>query len=488
MGKARSGDVVRGREPVTECSTKKAIRLSIGLGVSIILLNPTAQSEVALPVEKQEQWQVAEEAAARHTDADAAYSAALTAYSEGRYHEAFTLISRLFKQSPDSEALNFALGSSAYAIGKLSHASVAFERVIALNPDNQRARLELARTYAAMGQFTLARETFESVLQTLPPPVVRENVERYLEKIADAQRQWKVSASVGAGVFYDDNVNVGPKADFVRIQPVAFGPVIFDELSVASQSKPQESFGAFALVHGTVEYDPGMRGRWSLFNHATYYETILEGNQDTFDTIFARNVLGLRHSGYRTLAELSGAFTYIEREDDEFAVSYGLQSVFAYAPSARDRWITSASLEKRDYHKVLDPDSVYIEVGESYAYRLESHPAEVRFGVAGFFENARADQYDNVGVRASLGATYSLPWNLRLAGQGAYQFATYDERELIAPTEREDDQWRLALGVTRPVAKNTNLSLQYNYTRNDSSFDLYEYDRSVVTMSVDHSL
>ena len=44
------------------------------------------------------------------------------------------------------------------------------------------------------------------------------------------------------------------------------------------------------------------------------------------------------------------------------------------------------------------------------------------------------------------------------------------------------------MGVTRPVAKNTNLSLQYNYTRNDSSFDLYEYDRSVVTMSVDHSL
>lgn len=471
------------------CSIRTAIRLAMGLSVvTITILNPTALAEAASPSEKQKQWQVAEEAAAAHTDADAAYHAAMTAYNEGRHHEAFTLISRLFKQAPESEALNFALGSSAYAIGKLSHASLAFERVIALNPDNQRARLELARTYTTMGQFTLARETFESVLQTLPPPIVRENIERYLESISDAQRKWRVSASVGAGVFYDDNVNVGPKADFVRIQPVSFGPVIFDELSVAPQSKPQESFGVFGLVHGIVEYDPGMRGGWSLFNDATYYQTFLEGNQDNFDTIFTRNAMGLRHSNYRTLAEISGSFTYINRDDDEFAVSYGVQGLFAYAPSVRDRWVTSAYLEKRDYHNLLDPDSVYAEIGQSYVYALESYPAELRMGLAGFLEDARASQYDNAGVRGSLGAAFSLPWKLRLSGQGTYQFSTYDEREVIAPTAREDDQWRLALGLSRPVADNTNMSLQYNYTHNDSSFDLYEYDRSVVTVSVDHSL
>ena len=412
----------------------------------------------------------------------------MTAYEQGRYHDAFTMISRLFKQSPDSEQLNFALGSAAYAVGKLSHASLAFERAVALNPANQRAKLELARTYSAMGQFSLAREAFEEVLRASPPPVVRENVERYLDSIKDAERKWNIGATAGAGVFFDDNINVGPRADVVRIQPVSFGPVVFDELSVGAESKPRDSIGVFGMVHASFEYDPGMRGRWSFINNATYYQTFLESDEDAFDTVFARATSGLRHSGYRTLGEVSVAYNYVERGDDELVSSYGVDGVFAYAQSKRDRWTTVGRIERRDYHNLTDTDSFYAELGESYAHTLETRPMTVRGGVAGFYENAEASQFDNVGFRLSGGASYQLPWEVTASAHGSYQFATYDEREVIAPEEREDNQWRLLLGLNRPVADNTNVSLQYNYTRNDSSFGLYEYDRNVVTLSVDHSL
>ena len=102
----------------------------MGTSVSIMLFSIGTETQAASPSEKRKAWQQAEQAADRYSDSDEAYRAAMTAYEQGRYHEAFELISRLFEQSPDSEPLNFALGSAAYAIGKLSHATVAFERVL----------------------------------------------------------------------------------------------------------------------------------------------------------------------------------------------------------------------------------------------------------------------------------------------------------------------------------------------------------------------
>ena len=448
----------------------------------------TTEQSMASASEKQKKWAEAKQAADRFDDPEEGYRAAMTAYEEGRFHEAFTLVSRLFKQSPDSEQLNFSLGSTAYAVGKLSHASLAFERVLALNPDNQRAKLELARTYSAMGQFTLARQTFEEVLLTSPPPMVRDNVERYLDRIRSAQRKWKAGASAGAGVFFDDNVNVGPKAGNVRIQPVFFGPVVFDELAVSNESKPRESFGVFGLVHGSLDYDPGIRGRWSLVNNVTYYQTLLENNQNDFETIFVRATSGARHAGYRTRADIVGTYSYVERGNDKLVSTYGVDSVFTVAQSAQDRWTTSARVERRDYQSGIDSDSVYVEIGETYGHILENNPGTIRVGLAGFYEDAKGDQFDNLGVRASVGSSYSLPWKVQLSGRGAYQFSTYDEREALAPEEREDHQVRLGFGLNRPVTQNSNVSLEYNFTHNDSSFGLYEYDRNVVTLSVHHSL
>ena len=447
----------------------------------------TAQTSVADDTaEQQRLWQQAASAATLANASgqpQAGYETAMQAYREGRYHDAFAMISELFKGSPDSEELNFALGVSAFSIGKLSHAAVAFQRVSDLNPDNDRARLELARTYTAMGQFTLAREIFQRVLGTSPPPAVQQNIERYLESIAQAERQWKAGVNVGAGVFFDDNVNIGPRNRSIAIRPIEFGPIVFDELRVSDANRPQKSFGAFASLEGRLEYDPGFRGQWSFYGSGGIYRSFLEGQVSELDALLLRSSLGVRKSGYAHLFDLRARIDYLERGLRKLVTIPGVDAGFVVAQDDKVRWATTASLEARNY--AFGYNSVYGEIGETRTRLVQDGAASWSATIAGFYENATDDSFDNAGGRLRLGARLPIKNVGEAAGSLGYRYSHYENQELLAPRKRRDHEWQAMAGISRPIAADTTLSLAYSFTYNESSFELYSYERNLLTLSMD---
>ena len=458
--------------------------LLIGMFAMIAAIaHPAAADGTA---EAQRLWQNAGERAAGLDITDqpeAAYEAAMSAYREGRYHDSFAMMSDLFKASPDSEELNFAFGTSAYAIGKLSHAAVAFQRVSDLNPDNDRAKLELARTYTAMGQFTLAREIFQRVLGTSPPPAVQQNIERYLESIAEAERQWKVGVNVGAGVFLDDNANIGPRDRSVAIRPIIFGPIVFDELRVSDANRPQKAFGAFASLEARLEYDPGFRGQWSFYGSGGIYRSFLEGQVSEFDSLLLRSSLGVRKSGYAHLFDLRARIDYLERGLRKLVTIPGVDAGFVVAQNDKVRWATTASVEARNY--AYGYDSVYGELGETRTRLVRDGSASWSATVAGFYENATEDTFDNAGGRVRVGARLPIKNVGEATGALGYRYSRYEDREALAPRRRQDHEWQAMAGISRPIAADTTLSLAYSFTYNESSFDLYSYDRNLLTLSMD---
>jgi hypothetical protein len=71
--------------------------------------------------------------------------------------------------------------------------------------------------------------------------------------------------------------------------------------------------------------------------------------------------------------------------------------------------------------------------------------------------------------------------------QAKYRVAAYAEKETLAPEKRRDNQCQFAVGLRRAFVKRYGVDLSCQYTKNGSTFDLYEYSRNVVALSMSYS-
>ena len=62
--------------------------------------------------------------------------------------------------------------------------------------------------------------------------------------------------------------------------------------------------------------------------------------------------------------------------------------------------------------------------------------------------------------------------------------SSYDEKEDLSPEPRGDSQRQIVVGLSRPFGSSFGFDINYQDTRNTSSFGLYQYDRDVTTTSV----
>ena len=102
-------------------------------------------------------------------------------------------------------------------------AIAAFRLILVNRPELVRVRLELARTFFLKGQDGLARRHFELVLAGGVPPVVADNVRRFLNAM---QRRKRFTGYFGAAVAPDSNLNAASESEIIYID-TAFGRLPF---------------------------------------------------------------------------------------------------------------------------------------------------------------------------------------------------------------------------------------------------------------------
>jgi len=399
------------------------------------------------------------------------------ALERGDANQAFDAFSDLFREYPEAPEISFALGLAAYAKGKYSHAAFAFERVLMHNPANDRARLELARTYYAMDQFERARREFEKVLAHNPPPKVRKNVERYLLRIREQTRHWDVWGRLDFGVFHDDNVNYGPNAEVVA--------TILGPLQVNSNSLPLASAGCSVSLSLLAYYDVGMKQRWSLVGGADCYRNWIE-EDPLYETLYAKLYGGFQHVGGRSRLQLPLKFEYLEFAHETLVQSYGVAPAYLAAPSPAWHWITSSSLEYRDYVEADARDAFCAALGETVRFHFTPRRHNVALGLTGFYEAADEQAYANSGWETSLAAEFLLPWQTTVYSLARYRRTCYEGRAALdmRETARRDTQWQVTAGLSKNLSRACGLDAKCHVVQNRSTFDLYDYDRVIATLGV----
>lgn len=413
---------------------------------------------------------------------DSEFAAAWRLFEQGRVEAAHGAFHAMFMRDPAHIGVNFALGITARAAGRPSNAAMAFERILMSQPDNDRVRLELALTYYQMDQQDLARIYAEDVLQRDPPQSVRANVETLLSQIEKSRSRFKITSNASLGVLYDSNPNTGPDSDFVSIAPIVVGPVIFERLELGETSAPRESWGMLVSAYVSGIYEIGNPGGWRATGLAYFSQSYLENAHD-YDTTVLRAMGGLQYMRGRSVTSLPLRYDRVLLRRNDFVQIFSAGFSHVCQTGLRIRWTSGAALEQREYLNARNRDNMRVSFNQGLRYVRQSN-LHFSGGVSFFNEDAQNDIYTNYGLDPFVSATWKTDRSTSLSARMQYRRSWYDKREVLSPQDREDNQWQLRLDANRRLAKSYAVNLTYQFTDNDSTFDVYDYQRHLVNLNL----
>ena len=389
----------------------------------------------------------------------------------------------LMREHPRVPQLNFVIGMLAEKRNDLARAELAFERALQASPGNHRASLELARICALSGRHDVARRHYEHVLAQDPPAAVAGNVREQLSKLDRMDKRFHISTRFDAGAISDDNVNVGPRDDDIAVSPLTVGSTVFTELSVAPESQPIDASGAYAAATIEMLYDFGRSGGWGWTTDLNYYENWLDKEEE--DTRFAKVAFGVKRATKRSLFKGNLYTGRIWLGSDPLVDTIGLQPAYllTFKPGGRSLyWISALQIEQRDYDTRDVYDGLYIGIEQTARLMLTDH-ASVYAGLRLADKDADEPVFAYSGLSGVTGTT--LTWKrLRLYASARYTRNDYDARETLAPEDRADKIWSLNAKARLRLFRNTGIEVKQQYTESESTFDLYDYERSVTMVGL----
>ena len=118
-------------------------------------------------------------------------------------------------------------------------------------------------------------------------------------------------------------------------------------------------------------------------------------------------------------------------------------------------------------------------------YRLDDKRTSF-FGGAGYEVNDASSPDQDWGLlRARLGASFQLPWELKSSVTVRYIDKQFDNVDSFYGKKRHDVKYGGYINLYRELYFDwLDIDLQYDYTRSDSNIDDFDYERSVVTLSL----
>ncbi len=389
----------------------------------------------------------------------------------GRFKQAYDILKANLEANQGDIDTRFMLGQCAARLNQTEEALALYQGILADDPNLPRVRLELARAYMALGERDKAREAFEAVQASNPPPVVGENIQRFLDSIA-AQRPWQ--ARIALSYVVDSNVNSGPG------DATALGPGTFTGVT-GQHDHAWGVTGNFSHTH-SLKSDMAWLSEISLFS--LDYST-----QNDSDQLILSGSTGPSWKLSNVVISLPLILEHVEVGHDYYNHSYGIAPQFRYPLNREysiDGGLTFAKREHRNSSALRDGDAIGFNI--SLRKQLENGgflQPTLRMGK----ENTQAAYFDTNSVGLSLGWFTKLPYDMSLYLQPSINRILRDAPDPIyigcsgCGQSQADWQYQLTANLNKPLDKRgTNLSMGITLTRNDSNVAFTDYNRAQFTL------
>lgn len=364
------------------------------------------------------------------------------------------------------------------------------ESLLAANPTLNRARLELAVAYYRTLGFAKAREQAQRVLDDpKTPEAVKLSVLSFLKQIELDEantfgKAHRFEPSVSLGLVWDSNVSAGPDSpllpfgftlDRASAKHSDWGTILQAGLThTAQSSKPLrigEATGRLSWVSQVSGYRRAY-DTWGQYNLSVF--TLATGPAIQFQ------------GGDRGNLNL-------QMDTLEFGGRY-LGQYFSVSPSytwklGRGELSVDGQWTHRNFERENDAgrDSYARSVGASYGHLLRGGTLALQGGVRLFNESAREERFTNQGQEVFVGARLRAWENGDLFARASWRHAEYDGIEPLYAESRSEIERRLELGASHLFNDGWLDKWQLSGTaaliKNASNLGLYEYDRTLATVT-----
>lgn len=409
----------------------------------------------------------------------------------GKYHEALGSLEEAQKLDPKNPLVYFYQGVISHELKSFNQSAALFSRAMALSPDlTPTVRYYTGMSYYQRGLLDQAQKEFEAAIGSGEPEseVVRTARAILEQRTAPPKgaKQWDLNLSISGQ--YDSNVVLLP----IGIQPPG-GPTGISQ---------KDDFRVTFYARG--EYRPIQNSVWTAGIAYGFYQS-LNQTLTTFDIEdHAPSVFVQRQIGAVT-ARLQYAFDYVRVGQDPFLFAHAVQPIITIAEG--DSYFTQ--LQLRYQNKDFQDDRFagnsfrngnnWLAGVTQYAYFAQG-AGHVRLGYT--FDTDRTGggspsmatpgvqtsaDWDYKAHRISVGLAVPEFWTLRPSFAFDYYHLDYDNPSSFSSdgtTKRRDNVLFFTTTIGRPLTDWLLISAEYNYIRDQSNLQVFDYNRSIFSVTL----
>lgn len=442
----------------------------------------------------------------------AGLSAALA--RQGKTDEAIELLREAVDRYPRNAKLATALGQAYLNARKNGSAIIWLRRTRWLDPDMPDVRYFLGSAYLgcqspltalrtfcggetsgqemdwaqnlgiglAFGQLGLQCEAssyFKRVLDAAEGTPLAEQALQYQRQMDDALLDSSyLHGSLKIGQRYDDNPGVIPSAN-------AMGAALPGSRTAGNVYSGEMSYD---LIRA---YNYDLTAGVSLL-HTSNYEA------HEFDLADSGIYLASVRRGYWRCkpyqAGLRFDYDYLFVGSTDFSQRFGATSSVTFFPTDRDSTTFLCRYTLNDFlgqgifdGTPFDLDGDRITLGIERRRQFCCRRMTVSGGYYFDHNFSEGENYDYDGHKAQMGFDWQTRLSdLHLSMLGQYYFRGYEHANSIFGVYRDDDEYLTQVALTYPLADDCNLSLAWNFDRNDSNLPINDYRHHVLDIALEY--
>jgi tetratricopeptide (TPR) repeat protein len=399
--------------------------------------------------------------------------------SSGRFADAYALLAGAEDDYIGEVQFDYALGRAALDAGQPARATLVFSRVLALDPGHAGALIDTGRAYLALGNFAQARATFESLLALDPPPVLRAQLQGFLQQARrELPDRAALSGYIAATFGRSTNVNQSPG------QGQVFVPLFGASFDLAEQNvrKADRYWSIAGGIEGALPLTEtfSMVGGADLIERQNFHESAFN-----LGGLGAR--LGLAAGGGPNLLRLQwiGARNYLGGDPSRDVEALSLEGFRMLGPDAQ---LAASAQGGRIRHvpealRVFDANFVAFGAGASRRFAGSS---TLSAGISAGAEHDVGGNPDGdkrqLGFRAAADAPVRTRLNASLSF--ALQRASYDRVNPAFLVERHDLRRDLELSLQYLLEEAWSARIGATWTGQRSNIPVYEFQRRELWLMV----
>ena len=421
----------------------------------------------------------AESDPARRVALDSARAEAALLLEKGDASGAYELYMRLLRENSGDDAVTAGLARASARIGRWNQAVLALEILLEKYPREPALYDQLAHAYLALNDRAGAERAQQAKRARVPDG--KEGGTAFpMDALERRYNLLQIHGTVRAGVLYDSNANLGPDSDTMDIGNWRVN---------VEGAKKKESFGAYFGADLDVARRLYRDSPWHLVGDARAFwrgnaESDLE-DLHSRESQWGRAAVGLRRLTSGTLAEVRFKAEVFDYELYQNVSAFGPEATFLWAATPAFQLITRGGIDRRAYSRSSDRNGAYGWIVEyaRFFFGKDNH----EFLVGGRFLGASADRsdYGYTGWEGTARLLFKLPYGFEFAPFAAYTWENYNGPATALESEdRRDGRLRLGGALTYRIDESWSVELNYQYTGNDSTSNLYDYKQHYVSTGV----